>query len=152
VLGKTIKGLSAPANAALGHPDIEIFRDVREHLGVVPEFFTLFRDNRLPEMWNRYKSVHLDPDTALDGKTKRLIALAVAAQAGCEGCIYFEASAAFANGATFQEVQEAIVIFVIENGWSEVLTEETFDMVKRDVDTLRSNGALVITVDPADVY
>jgi AhpD family alkylhydroperoxidase len=124
-------------------PNLDTLWNIQKHFGVVPKFFQLFPEGRLPAMWNEYKKVHLNPDTALDAKTKRLIALAVAAQADCGSCIYFQASAAFANGASFQEVQEAVAIFAIEDDWRHYLTEETFGVVKQDVDTLRSIGTLL---------
>ena len=106
----------------------------------MPKFFELFPEAKLPAMWSEYKNVQLNPDTALDAKTKQLIGLAVAAQAKCGACIYFQTSAALANGATFKEIQEAVAIFVIEDNWSKNLTDDTFQMVKQDTDTLVANG------------
>jgi AhpD family alkylhydroperoxidase len=94
--------------------------------------------------------VQLNPNTALDAKTKQLIGLAVAAQAGCSACIYFQTSAALANGANYKEIQEAVAIFVIEDNWSKILTDTTFEMVKQDTDTLVSIGTLKET-PPAPV-
>ena len=50
----------------------------------------------------------MNPNTALDGKTKELIGLAVAAQIPCEYCIYFPTEFARVNGATEQEIEEAV--------------------------------------------
>lgn len=163
VAALAVVGLTSVPALSIDYPNIDTFWNIQKHFGVVPKFFKLFPEGKLPGMWTEYRNVHLNPDTALDAKTKRLIALAVAAQARCPSCIYFEASAAFANGASFQEVQEAVAIFEIEHGWSEVLTGETFDMVKRDVDTLRSIGTLLevpvpqepmypTTAHPAEIY
>jgi len=91
-------------------------------------------------MWEAYKNTQLNPNTVLDAKTKQLIGLAVAAQAECGACIYFQASAAFASGASFKEVQETVAIMAIGNDWSDVLPEETFEMVKRDTDALVARG------------
>lgn len=66
----------------------------------------------------------------------------MAAQAQCGACIYFQSSAALANGATFKEIQEAVAIFVIEDNWSKILTTDTFEMVKQDTDALVSLGTL----------
>lgn len=155
-----VVGLTSVPALSIDYPNVDTFWNIQKHFGVVPKFFKLFPEGRLPAMWTQYKDVHLNPDTALDAKTKRLIALAVAAEADCASCIYFQASAAFANGASFQEVQEAVAIFAIEHDWSEILTGESrdaevgfnrgevpidqiFQMVKRDVDTLRSIGTLL---------
>ena len=119
-----------------------IHQDIQQTLGVVPQFFGEFPETRLSAMWSAYKAIHVNADTALDAKTKRLIAIAVAAQANCEACIYFETSAAFANGASFKEVQEAVAVFAVERDWSEALSGADFQMVKRDTDALVSTGAL----------
>jgi AhpD family alkylhydroperoxidase len=116
--------------------------NIQKHFGVVPKFFQLFPEARLPAMWSEYRKVQLSADTALDAKTKQLIGLAVAAHAKCSSCIYFQTSAALANGATGKEIQEAVAISVIEDDWSKILTEATFDMVKADTNTLVSIGTL----------
>jgi AhpD family alkylhydroperoxidase len=137
-----LAGLTSVHAVSAERPNVETFKDIGRQFGVVPKFFELFPENRLPSLWSEYKSVQLNPNTALDAKTKQLIGLAAAAQARCTSCIYFQATAAFANGATFQEVQEAVAIFVIQDNWSKVLTDDTFDVVKRDTDRLASIGAL----------
>ena len=108
----------------------------------MPKFFDLFPEAKLPALWSEYKNVQLNSSTALDAKTKQLIGLAVAAQAKCSPCIYFQTWAAFANGASFKEIQEAVAIYVIEDNWSKILTPDTFDMVKQDTNTLVSLGTL----------
>ena len=56
--------------------------------------------------WDEYQAV-LSPG-ALDGKTKQLIGLAVAAQIPCEYCVYAITKAAKAAGATDAQIKEAI--------------------------------------------
>lgn len=119
-----------------GVPNFLTYRDMQEHLGMVPAFFHLFPEAKLAGLWEEYKATQLDPTTALDAKTKQLIGLAVAAEAGCSPCIYFQASAAFASGASFKEVQETVAISVIGGHWSEHLTEDAFQTVKKDTDAL----------------
>jgi AhpD family alkylhydroperoxidase len=118
--------------------------DIAQKFGMVPAFFDLFPKAELPPMWKAYKDIHLDPDTALDAGTKHLIGLAVAAQAECSACVYFHSSAAMANGASFEEIQEAVAIHVIVDDWSQYLTEETFQTVKQDTNALMSRGALAV--------
>jgi AhpD family alkylhydroperoxidase len=120
------------------------FAEIEQHFGVVPSFFNLFPEGRLPAMWQAYKNVHLDPDTALDAKTKQLIGLAVAAAIECSPCIYIRSAAATANGASFQEIQEATAIFAVEDDWSHYLTEDTFQTVKQDTNELVTLGTLKV--------
>ena len=55
----------------------------------MPSFFKAFPEVGIAGAWAEFKSVQLNPDTALDGKTKELIGLAVASQIPCEYCVYF---------------------------------------------------------------
>ena len=116
------------------------FRDMQERLGMVPSFFHLFPEAKLAGLWEEYKATQLNPATALDARTKQLIGLAVAAQAECSPCVYFQSSAALASGASFKEVQEAVAISVIGGHWSEHLTQDTFRTVKKDTDALVKLG------------
>ena len=50
----------------------------------------------------------MNPAGALDGKTKQLIALGVAAQIPCAYCVYATTKAAKAAGATDAQIKEAI--------------------------------------------
>ena len=148
-----LAGLASVAAYSAEQPNLKTYWDIQKHFGVVPKFFQLFPEAKLPALWNEYKSVQLNPNTALDAKTKQLIGLAVAAQAKCSSCIYFQTSAALANGATSKEIQEAVAIFVIEDNWSKILTETTFEMVKQDTDTLVSIGTLKETpATPVPMY
>ena len=137
-----LASVSANSEEYYGVPNLLTYWNIQKSFGAVPKFFHLFPEGRLPAMWNDYNRVQLNPNTVLDAKTKQLIGLAVAAQARCSACIYFQTSAALANGATFKEIQEAIAIFVIEDDWSKVLTADAFDMVKQDTDALVASGAL----------
>jgi AhpD family alkylhydroperoxidase len=72
----------------------------------------------IPEVWAAFADLHghtLD-DGALDGKTKELIALAIAVSKQCDGCIASHARGAAQKGAATQEVAEAIGVAVLMNG------------------------------------
>ena len=64
-------------------------------------------DQALKPHWDEYQAV-MNPAGALDGKTKHLISLGVAAQIPCEYCVYAHTKAAKAAGATDAQVKEAI--------------------------------------------
>jgi AhpD family alkylhydroperoxidase len=69
----------------------------------------------------------MDPDGALDGKTKELIALAVAAQVPCDYCVYFHRKAAEQHGATEEEIKEALASAALVRKWSTVLHGSQYD-------------------------
>jgi AhpD family alkylhydroperoxidase len=64
-------------------------------------------DEALKPLWDEYRAV-MNPTGALDGKTKQLIALSVAAQIPCAYCVYAHTKAAKAAGATDAQIKEAI--------------------------------------------
>jgi len=96
-------------------------------------------DNTTMEDWIGYKDeilgrigelAKLSPDTVrgyqtlsgagaktghLDGKTRELIALAVAATTRCDGCITVHSKAALDEGATREEIAEALGVAVALN-------------------------------------
>ena len=57
-------------------------------------------------------------DGALDTRTKRLMAMAIAVQKGCPGCITYQTRMAVEAGATKQEVIEAAAVATSIGGTS----------------------------------
>src|SRR6266404_7111159 len=114
------------------------YRDIEQTLGSVPTFFKMFPESGIAGAWAEFKSVQLNPKTALNGKTKELIGLAVAAQVPCHYCIYFHTAAAKLNGATDAEIREAVAMAAITRHWSTVLNGMQVDPdgFKRETDTV----------------
>lgn len=112
---------SAFAPRGLAQDSAAAYRDMEATLGSVPTMFKAFPPEGIDGAWAEFKSVQLNPHTALSGKEKELIGLAVAAQIPCTYCIYFHTQAAKANGATDQEIQEAVAMAAISRHWSTVL-------------------------------
>ena len=104
----------------------------------MPGFFKVFPQSGIAGAWDEFKTVQLSPNTALDGKTKQLIGLAVAAQIPCQYCIYFHTAAAKANGATVEEIEEAVAMAAMTRHWSTVLNGMDVDLsaFKHDTDTV----------------
>ncbi|WP_326751246.1 carboxymuconolactone decarboxylase family protein [Streptomyces hirsutus] len=72
----------------------------------------------IPEVYQGYKELHDAAlrTGALDGKTKELIALAIAVSKECDGCIAAHAHAAVLQGATPQEAAETLGVTFLMNG------------------------------------
>ena len=109
------------AGAATAQDAPSTYRDIEATLGSVPTFFKLFPEEGISGAWTEFKTVQLNPKTALSGKEKELIGLAVAAQIPCSYCIYFHTQAAKLNGATDAEIREAVAMAAISRHWSTVL-------------------------------
>lgn len=114
------------------------YKDIEQTLGSVPSFFKLFPDAGIPGAWAEFKAVQLNPKTKLDGKTKELLGLAIAAQIPCHYCIYFHTAAAKLNGATDQEIRETVAMAAIVRHWSTVLNgmQVDFNGFKQETDAI----------------
>ena len=76
--------------------------------------------------WQEYMAV-MNPNGALDDKTKQLIALGVAAQIPCQYCIYAHTLAAKHAGATDAQIKEAIASAALVREWSTMLNGNQSD-------------------------
>lgn len=103
------------------------YKDIQATLGSVPDMFKTLPDVAVAGAWAEIKGVQLNPNTALDGKTKELMGLAVAAQIPCQYCIYFHTQAAKLNGASDEEIKEAVAMAAIVRHWSTMLNGSQVD-------------------------
>lgn len=135
-------GLATPA-AAQGSSADTTYRDIQATLGSVPTMFKVFPESGIAGAWAEFKSLQLNPNTALNGKTKELIGLAVAAQIPCQYCIYFHTAAAKLNGATDQEIREAVAMSSIVRHWSTTLQGMQMDPAtfKQETDAVLAHAA-----------
>jgi AhpD family alkylhydroperoxidase len=143
-LGLGTAALVAPRTATAEDAAAQAtYRDIEQTLGSVPGFFKAFPESGIAGAWAEFKSVQLNRKTKLDGKTKELIGLAVAAQIPCQYCIYFHTAAAKANGATADEIRETVAMAAIVRHWSTVLNGMEVDLAgfKRETDTVLKAAA-----------
>jgi AhpD family alkylhydroperoxidase len=118
------------------------YKDMEYTLGLVPSFLKKFPESGIAAAWRELKSVQLNPKTPLAGKTKELIGLAVAAQIPCQYCVLFHTEAAKLNGATDQEIREAVAMAAITRHWSTVLNGSLIDeaQFRKEVDKIVANA------------
>jgi AhpD family alkylhydroperoxidase len=95
--------------------------DIQKTLGFTPQFLLDLPEVALPGAWEEMKTLQLNPGTALPGKSKELIGLAVAAQVPCRYCILAHTEFAKLNGASDAEVGEAVAMAAITRHWSTFL-------------------------------
>ena len=72
----------------------------------------------IPEVYKGFAALHgaAFADGVLDAKTKELIALAIAVNTQCDGCISSHAKAAARHGASLEEAAEAIGVTLLMGG------------------------------------
>lgn len=111
-----------PAWAAKPTDTTATYQDIRKTFGSIPSFMKEVPETALTGAWQDMKGVQLNPKTALSGKYKELIGLAVAAQIPCKYCVYFHTQAAKLNKASDEEIKEALAIAACVRRWSAVIT------------------------------
>ena len=124
-------GNPAPA----GSPAATTMAEIQKTFGFVPDFFNAVPQTLVASWWAGLTQFQLNPATKLDGKTKELIGLAVASQIPCEYCIYFHTEAARLNGASEEEIREAVGMSAITREGSTLLNGLQTDKAqfKKDV-------------------
>jgi AhpD family alkylhydroperoxidase len=108
------------------------------------------------------KTLQLNPNTTLPGRTKELVGLGVSSQIPCKYCIYAHTEFAKLNGASEAEIGEAVAMAAITRHWSTFLnglqTDETkfraeiakiIDNVKKASASKAPAGPAVNVVDGA---
>jgi AhpD family alkylhydroperoxidase len=113
-------------------------RDIAQTLGSTPDFLKRFPDVARAGAWRQMKEMQLNPATALSGKQKELVGLAVSAQIPCRYCIIAHTEFAKLNGATDAEINEAVAMAALTRNLSTMLNGLQVDetQFRRDVDRL----------------
>jgi AhpD family alkylhydroperoxidase len=90
-------------------------------MGSVPGFFKAYPQSEIGGAWELFKSLEMSPSTAIPPKYKELIGLGVAAQIPCEYCVYTHTEFAKLNGATDDEIKQALAMASLTRFWSTYL-------------------------------
>ena len=107
--------------------------DIEATFGRVPTFIDAVATPALPGLWAATRDLQFQ-DTALDVKTKALISLAVAAQIPCSYCIWSDTSTARMNGATDDEIAEAVAVAAETRAWSTIFNGMQVDLAQFKAD------------------
>lgn len=100
--------------------------DIRETLGIVPEFLAEVPDYLFETEWASFKALMLS-ETAIPNKYKELIGLGVSGATRYRYCAYYHTEAARLFGATDDEINEAALVAKNTMGWSTYLNTRQFD-------------------------
>jgi AhpD family alkylhydroperoxidase len=125
-------------------------RDAQALLGFVPEFIQKFPSVGRAGAWKQLRDLQLNPKTALSGKQKELIGLAVSAQIPCRYCVVAHTEFAKLNGATEAEIGETLAMASLTRSMSTVLNGMQVDdaRFRRDVDKLVRNAKAASSKGP----
>lgn len=98
----------------------KVDEDIRNKLGLVPEFLKKVPDNQLEDEWRLFQSVQME-EGPIPNKYRELIGLGVAAATHCSYCTYFHTEVAKVFGATDAELEAAVHYTKASTGWSTYL-------------------------------
>lgn len=113
-------------------------KDAQSIYGFTPNFLSAYHKPALPGAWKGLRDFHMGANTALPMKVKSLIGLAVGAQMPCNYCVYIDGEMAKLNGATAEELKEAVLMSAAVRHWSTFLNGINMDEAKfrREVDQM----------------
>ena len=116
-------------------------KEAAQMLGYVPDFLRTFPDEARAGAWKQFRDVQLNSATALAGKNKELVGLAVASQIPCKFCIIAHTEFAKLNGATDAEITEAIAMASLTRDLITMLNGMQVDepQFKKDIDHVVKN-------------
>lgn len=116
-------------------PSVEqTYQDIEATLGVVPSHFKGYPTSAVGGAWEMTKGLLTGEGNSLEPKVKSLINLGVAAQIPCQYCIWLETKMAVSQGATQEEVAEAVAQAAYVRHWSTVINglQIDFDTFKAE--------------------
>jgi AhpD family alkylhydroperoxidase len=134
-------GAKPPAPIAITDAN-SVYKDVEQTFGFVPEFLKRFPAEALPGAWLNMRNVEMNPQSAIPGKIKSLIGLAVSSQIPCRYCVIADTEFAKLEGATDREVAEAVTMGAMARQYVTLVEGLQVDekAYKRDWERLTSGG------------
>jgi AhpD family alkylhydroperoxidase len=88
--------------------------------GLVPSMFKSVPEATITYEWELFKRVHLE-EGAVPNKYRELIGIAISAITKCRYCAYFHTALAKLNGATDEEIEDALHFTKSSAGWSDYI-------------------------------
>lgn len=128
--------LAVPANAQDTNTAAEdAYKEIETVMGGVPGFVKAFPKAGIAGAWAEIRDLEFSYKTALSLKEKALISIAVAAQIPCQYCIWADTRTAKQNGASDEEIAEAVGIAALTRHWSTVFNglQIDFETFKKEM-------------------
>jgi len=104
----------------------QVFQEMEQMLGVVPDFFKAIPDVTIGLEWELFKKLQIE-ENALSNKQKELIGLGIAAVTRCKYCTYYHTEFAKLFGASDAEIEDALHYAKAAAGWSTYVNGQQAD-------------------------
>jgi len=113
----------------------EVFKEIEQMFGLVPSMFKAVPESSIELEWKLFKRVQLE-EGPIPNKYRELIGVAISAISKCRYCAYFHTELAKLNGATEEEIEDAIHYAKSSAGWSAYVNGLQLDYkeFKKEVD------------------
>jgi len=113
-------------------------KEIEMSFGFAPDFLRRYPQEALAGAWTEMRDLEMNPATAIPGKYKSIIGLAVSAQIPCKFCIIADTEFAKLEGATDRELNEAVAMSGLVRHWSTVVNGRQADKAafKKDINRL----------------
>lgn len=131
----------------------EVYQEIESTFGLVPKFLRALPDSSLQLEWQLMKKLQVD-EGLIPAKYRELIGLGIAATTRCRYCTFFHTEMARLNGATDEELEEALHFAKETAGWSAYINGLQLDYsqfqseIRQACDHVRSTAA---TLPPGKV-
>ena len=94
-----------------------IYKEIEANFGLVPSFFDSVPDSSLELEWHLFKRLQVE-EGVIPNKYRELIGLGIAAATKCRFCTLYHTEMARLEGATTEEIEEAVHFAKCSTGWS----------------------------------
>lgn len=112
-------------------------QDIKQTFGFEPEFLQKFPEASRAGAWKIMRDVEMNPNTALSGKYKSLVGLAVSSQIPCRYCIIADTEFSKSEGATDAEIAEAVAMAAFTRHMSTMMNGMRVDSEQFKADLAR---------------
>jgi AhpD family alkylhydroperoxidase len=112
----------------------EVYKEIKETLGLVPTMFKSIPDSSLELEWKLFKQVQLE-ESPIPNKYRELIGLAIAGVTKCRYCAFYHTEVAKLFGATDEEIENALQYAKTSAGWSTYINgmQLDFEQFKNEI-------------------
>ncbi len=107
----------------------ETYNEIKEHLGLVPQWMEQMPDGALEGFWTLARDYWLK-ETAIPNKYKELIGVALSGATRCRYCALFHTETARLFGASDQEIAEASAMGAVSMFGSTFINAQQIDFEK----------------------
>lgn len=97
------------------------YKDMEKSMGFTPSFIKQYSSKGIAGAWNELKMLSMNPNAPLAPATIDLISLAVSSQTPCQYCTHIDTEFAKIDGATTEQIREAIAMSGLTRHWSTFL-------------------------------